>query len=1144
MKYKQLINVHAHSDQSLDGASTVKDLVARTIELGASYMAATEHGNLNSAMDVYHTCKDKGIKPILGIELYLEPIFKDEIREQLKIKYPDDAEKVEKELYKEYVHLTVHFKDEWAYHYFTRLTPKMNARAVVKGGETKPMATMEDLAGAAGHITICSSCLIGAVTRWLLPYKPTGNLFDNRLEMAEKAYCQIREIAGQDSFFVEVFPHQLTKNWKSGKYDKETKQLITPGEFINFECSPWFPDGDWQKKCNQVVLDLAKKYGDKVVISLDSHFANESDQLVQNARLGNGQERWKFSNCYKLMGTEEAAEVLKHTLGVNNKTIEEWVDNSYYFGSLFDNFKLTTNKDRWVLMPLPDNWMSQLKQKIDRYGRMDWSNSVMLERLKTEIDVLARNGKINYMSYLFTVEDIANFCKENDILMNVRGSAGGSLLLYLLGVSGVNPLKYNLSFPRFINLGRIVANNPPDVDMDLSNREAVIAYLETKYGDAVCRLSTDAMLRLKSSLRDAERSITGSVSIETENLCKTLPFTPQGSNDDEVVFGKENEHGEHVPGLVDTSEPLKRWILNKPEIWETVKGMLGIQRQKSGHACGVVIADKPVQEYCPIITIDGEKLVGFNPKWVERSGLIKYDLLNLNTLRDMQVCLKSIEQRHGIKLDVYDLPHDENVMAEFALGRTETVFQFGTPTVIPYLMAIKPQDIEGLTAITALCRPGTLDAPYGDGRTLAEVYVARCQGEPIEYIHQDLEPILKDTMGICLYQEITQQIFTDLVGYDDVKADEVRRGIGKKNEKVLRSCMGDLKKARMAKGWTEQQVDLLIEQIMASADYSFNKSHAASYGVVAYACMYLKYHYPLEWWLGCLSNGKKDELVADFWKYVKGFTSLPDIKNAKGEFYIDGDKIVMPISFLSGIGPKMYEQIVEGAPYTDFKDFVFKHFTKKQGTRNSVTGPMVEKLIIAGVMDSLFEKDMTLGDKLSSFLALKAEAREEKLKEQLAPEYFQISPLGKYMKKKELIKIFSDDLRPIMLPARNGFISEVGLWKINNTLVIDYEQINKLRQLSEQGKGMTVDIQCLAYVIDESIINYKNKTKKATKMNVDVNGSFFEEVLWPAWGEDTSPSGFKGQPVLMVYRSKEDRFSLIKVLPLIEKSELSKLSVI
>ena len=1147
-KFKQLINPHSHSDGSLDGASTIKDIVLKNKELGATHVVATEHGNMNTAMDLYHTCKKHDMKPILGCELYVQSPFMDEIEKQLKEHFrgeKDADKKIQKKLETYTVHLTVHFKDEWAWNYFTRLSPKMDERARVVFGERKPVCTLEELAGAAGHITICSSCLVGAVQKWLLPDRTTKAV---RPDLAEKTYKMMKEIAGDDNFFVEIFPHQVTHDWVKPVREKGKNKIITPGYFKENECTPWFPNGDMQHKANLFVMEMAKKYNDPIIISLDSHFANPEQKLIQDAKLGNGREAWKFHTSYHILSTDEASENLKKSLSVSDRDIEEWVDNSYRFASLFNDFKLTTSDDRWIMQALPEDWQLQLKHKIDFYGRMNWSDPVMMARLKEELDVLAYNGKINLMPYMFTVEDVANFCKESGILMTVRGSAGGSLLLHLLGVSAINPLNHGLSLGRFLTVGRIKSNTLPDVDMDVSDKERVLKYLEDTYGDNYCKLSIDSMLKLKSSIKDAERAIRGEVSKETEIMCKKLPHSGQGANEHDVVFGYEDDHGSHHKGLIETNAHLKRWTEKNPEIWRTASQMIGIQRQKSIHACAVAIADKPIQEYCPIISVAGSKATGFNPKDVERAGLIKFDFLGVNTLKDIELTVKSIKDRTGQVIDPWVLPYDEKCFAAFGLGNTACVFQFDTATVIPYLKAIKPGSIDDLSAITALCRPGTLDAPYGDGRTLAKVFVDRCNGEAIEYIHPELEPIFKETMGIQLYQEQTIEVFKQLAGYSDEQAETVRRGIGKKIKHVLEECMADLKSSCMSRGWTEAQVDLLIEQIMASSNYSFNKSHATSYAYVAYACMYLKENYPLDWWSAALTNADKDEVASKFWKHIKDVTLPPDINKSKSNFVIEEDKIRSSISIVRGVGPKAYEQLTANAPYEDFNQFVHTFFRKrsKDEVRSAVNSGVVYKLIAAGVLDSLFEgMDLAALEKFELFEKVKAKVKEQK-QEPIKEEFIGMTGLGEYLVKKELIPIISEDLRPFMLPARNGAPHQHGYWYLKSfPPVVSGDQITFLMDKAQVQGGVNGSFSCIGYVIDESIITYKDGKKQATKMHVDVGGEFFETILWPKWNqEDVSPSGFKKLPVLLTYKGKGDRFGLESVVPLLKKDQLGKYNVI
>lgn len=1130
-KFRQLINPHSHTHYSLDGASTVEDIVIRNKELGATHVAVTEHGNMNSSLELFEKAKKHGMKPICGIELYVQPPFMDEMKAIIqselasKGKSPDDSElheKLDKEFKKEYVHLTVHFKDEWAYHYFTKLTPKMESRALVRWGERKPIATVEEIAGASGHITICSSCLIGMVNKFLLPRRASGI---SRPDLAEKAYLLMRDIAGKDNFFVEVFPHAVTHDWKRPKKDKETGK-VTPGEFVPNECTAWSPTGDLQKPTNEFVIGLAKKYNDPVIISLDSHFATPDQKIVQDARLGNGQENWKFFNSYHVCDTHEAYEELKKQLNVSDRDFEEWVDNSYKFASLFNNYSMTTSKERWVLQPLGDDYQDKLIQIINKFNRMNWEDQTMCDRLRYEIEVLANNGKLNLLSYFFTVEDIAHFCKENDILINVRGSAGGSLLLYLLGVSAVNPLKHDLSFERFLTLGRIKANTLPDVDMDVAEQTKVFEYLEKKYGDGFCRISTDIQLKIKSSIRDTERAILGKVRQETEKLCVSLVKHPSlaSVSDYEWVFGYKDDHGVMKPGLIEVHQGLKKYAAANPEIWKTVSEMMGIIRQKSQHACGVVIADKPVQDYIPVTQIGDSKVTGFSPKQLESAGLIKYDVLGLSTLRDIQLALKLIKEQQGVVIDPFNLPYAKEAFAAAGSGETVTVFQFDTDTVRPYLKATAPKSIDDLAAITSLCRPGTLDAPSGefDGQkelSLSEIYVARAQGRPIQYIHPDLEPIMKETLGVQLYQEQTLRIFRDIAGYTYEQAEMVRRGIGKKDEKLLQSCMGDLRTACISKGWTDKQVDLLREQIMASSRYSFNKSHAVSYAYVAYACLYLRIFYPIEWWTAILSNADKDQLKY-YWSHAVHWIKMPEINNSDSVFYIrtEGDKkyIQAPITLLDGVGPATTAEISNKKPFVDFEDF----FSRVD--RRIINKRIVFKFILSGLIDGLFKANMTDLEKLTQYLELKKKLEGGK-EEALPEELMNLSPLQQLQHKRAIFTVYKMDWTDVAVPylAQKGLVERYGslyTYKDPNRKDLNGKPLlnsSLMKRKLDPQDWLEDTFAMVGYVAETNEVSYNRKVFNPSTGNQDLvpntmmkflieSGDLtVEAIKWPDWGNTT-----------------------------------------
>lgn len=520
-------------------------------------------------------------------------------------------------------------------------------------------------------------------------------------------------------------------------------------------------------------------------------------------------------------------------------------------------------------------------------------------------------------------------------------------------------------------------------------------------------------------------------------------------------------------------------------------------------------------------------------------------------------------KRAGWPFDPWHLPHDPAVFDAMARGETATVFQFDTPTVRPYLIKIKPKSIEDLAAITSLCRPGCLDAPYGDGRTLAEVYVARANGEEIAYAHQDLESILAPTYGIQIYQEQSMAIFKKLANYSDEQAEVVRRGIGKKEEKVLKSCMADLRAGCLARGWNDGQITLLIDQIMASARYAFNKSHAVSYAYVAYACMYLKLNYKFHWWKSVLTNASKEELTSKFWKDVKDFVQPPDINKSGNGYIIDGETLVAPIYVMNGVGEKAYEQLVKGAPYRDIEHFVSTHLGKRAKTddRSAVHVGIVYKLAAAGILDSLFPPEIVgssnfLVDKLEMIARLKSEVRKEK-REPIPEQYRSVNRFGHYRIKKELVSMYSMDLRDIVLPTRGGYQDEYKRWWVrglgsyreNGTRgdlpIVDGHEMVHAKEMAEKGvgiRGMRVGV--IAFVVTEEVRPYAGKTKRMTKLLLDAGGTFYEEVFWPPWGESSAPSGFKGKPVLVVYKCDGPKVQVRSVIKLIDPTQEGRYDVL
>jgi DNA polymerase-3 subunit alpha len=463
---------HSHTHYSLDGGSSPADKIIEASKQGRIADCCTDHGILSglaphwfAAEKLHKDGKISKIKSIHGIEAYIID--------------PDRPHKEYKTGRKEpqYYHLTIHFKTKEAYQYFCKLSAKAEERAVVKYGERKPLITFEELEGISGHVIISSGCLLAPIQ---------SNILRGRSDLAKKYYEYLRTIAGPGNFFVEVMPHQVEKNWKKPEYS-ENGIKVKDGYFVPadqkldsdaidppFVADPCTGLIDLQKVPNQFVIEMARKFKDPIVMSLDDHFATKEDKVVQSLKLSNGKENWQFYNSLHSMTSEECAEVFRKQLGASDKDIEEWIDNSYLFVESFDKYTFETAKDR-ILLPTTelvygvktDN-KQKLYELVQKHGRMPAKDhpeyKVYKDRFVYELDVLTNNGVVDFLPYFFLVEDAMSWARENGVVSMARGSGSGSLIAYLLRIAIADPIKYNLPFERFLTKDRIKTGSFPDFD--------------------------------------------------------------------------------------------------------------------------------------------------------------------------------------------------------------------------------------------------------------------------------------------------------------------------------------------------------------------------------------------------------------------------------------------------------------------------------------------------------------------------------------------------------------------------------------------------------------------------------------------------------------------------------------------------------
>jgi DNA polymerase III alpha subunit len=799
-KFKPLAcSFHSHSDASLDGASTVEAKIIRAAQLGRVADCLTDHGIMSGLMPHYMAAqklaKDKknpiNIQSIHGIEAYvIDP------HRPWKVYANGKTEP-------RYSHLTIHFKTLAAYKYFCQLSEKMEKRAILKFGEKKPLLYLEELEPIAGQITFGSSCLIGLVQK---------NVLRGRFEWATEMYERLRALAGPGNFFVEIFPHIVNHDWQKPKRDSKTKKILEEGKFVpklyvekddihgnpvekgvhicSLHCTndEHFDHGelcgggiDIQKDPNMWVIQQAKKYGDPIVMSLDDHYASPEDKEVQNSRLSNGQESWRFYNDYCMLTSDQCAEAFKQQLGASDRDIEEWIDNSYRFVELFKDYKMETAKDRWLLPTTemvyntPKSSLEVLHELVEKHGRMpavtDPSYSVYKERLDYEISVYRDNGVADFLPYLFVQEDCSSWARANDIMYNIRGSAGGSLIIYLLGISITDPIRYDLPFERMLTLGRIKSGSLPDIDSDWEDRDLVLAYLKQKYGDRFALISTDLLLKLKSSILDVERAVKGMVFESTARMCQKMKGAPQGITDKEWLYGyKDPATGADVPGFwgSEESKDLMDYSERNPEIWETVQKCIGISKTKGVHAGGIILSPRPITEDFPVIVTPKGNVVAYNMKGVEALGGIKFDFLGVSTLKAIGSSMRSIKKRTGVNIPWGEFPYDPSVMIDIiGKDKLEAIFQLNTQLVRGYIKKMSLMSIMDIAACTALIRPGALDSDSPDPRdpkpknpdgtknpfgvTAADYFVKCSMGEREPYyIHPDLQPILGESHGVCI----------------------------------------------------------------------------------------------------------------------------------------------------------------------------------------------------------------------------------------------------------------------------------------------------------------------------------------------------------------------------------------------------------
>jgi DNA polymerase-3 subunit alpha len=889
----EFIHLHNHSHFSLlDGAATIDGLVGATVKNNMSAVALTDHGVMFGAIEFYKTATKSGIKPILGCEVYI--VVKGS-RFEKEVKAQNIREGKGRGIYD---HLVLLAKNFIGYKNLVRLV----SLGHTEGFYYKPRIDLELLRKYSGGLIALSACPSGVVATHLV--------HDN--------YARAKEVAGifkdifGDDFYLEIQDHSLEKE----------RPILAQMPKISRE------------------LDI------KLIATNDVHYIQRDHAIAHNVMLlipdasintttDYTQLRYQTDQIYFKSATE-MCQLFKEYPQAVTSTLE--------VAEKIDRYKIEPDTPYMPNFPIPATaGVSTLEDYLDRLAREGVRKRYpavtkeIEERLDHELAVIKRMG---YAGYFLLTQDFINAAKEMDVFVGPgRGSAAGSIVSYALGITNVDPLKYDLLFERFLNPDRV---SMPDIDIDFSDdkRDQVIDYVKKKWGEeSVSQIITFGTLSSRAVLKDVGR-VLGIPLSTTESITKQIS-----------VF-----QGRVMPlqEAIDTLPDLK-WVKDSQDdkIQELIRISLvleGMNRNASTHAAGVVIAPGPLVEYVPLYkTPQTELMTQYNMLDLEAAGLLKMDFLGLRTLTIIKSALSLIKRLHGCEIDLDRIPEDDAQTFElFSKGHTMGIFQFESTGMQDWLRKLKPTSISDLVAMNALYRPGPLEM-IGD-------FINRKQGkQKIQYLHPKLEEILKETYGIIVYQEQVMKIASEIAGFSLAKADIMRRAMGKKDKELMARQKAEFLNGAIAKGFSKKVAGEIFDMIEKFASYGFNKSHSVAYSVLAYQTAYLKTHYPAEYMAAAISAeiGDTDYVVQLVEECRKlGLQVLPpDVNESSTDFVVTPKGIRFGMSAIKNVGVGAVENILKARDQDGPFENIFEFCTRVD--LRTVNKKTIESLIQAGAFEAI-----------------------------------------------------------------------------------------------------------------------------------------------------------------------------------------------
>ena len=877
-------HLHVHTEYSLlDGSNKIKEYVDRVKALGMDSAAITDHGVMYGVIDFYRAARAAGINPILGCEVYVAPGS----RFDREVGSGDDR----------YYHLVLLAENNQGYSNLMKIVSK----GFVEGFYYKPRVDLSLLEKYHEGIIALSACLAGEVARFL-----TRGMYED----AKKAALRYQDIFGKGNFFLELQDHGIPE----------------------------------QQNVNQQLLKMHRETGIELVATNDVHYTLAEDAqphdvllCLQTGKKLADEDRMRYEGGqYYVKSPEEMERLFPYAPEAleNTHKIAQRCHVEIEFGvTKLPKFDVPEGYTSW-------EYLNELcfRGLEERYQPV---TEELKERLNYELSTIRNMG---YVDYFLIVWDFIKYARDHDIMVGPgRGSAAGSLVAYTLGITQLDPIRYDLLFERFLNPERV---SMPDIDVDFcfERRQEVIDYVRRKYGDdCVVQIVTFGTLAARGVIRDVGR-VMDLPYAQVDTIAKMIPQELNITIDKALQMNPElkkvYEDQKEIHDLIDTAKRLE-----------------GLPRHTSMHAAGVVISQKDVSEYVPLSRAsDGSIVTQFTMTTLEELGLLKMDFLGLRTLTVIQNAVHLIEQDAGVKLDMQHIDYnDKKVLDSLGTGRSDGVFQLESAGMKNFMKELKPQSLEDVIAGISLYRPGPMDF-------IPQYIRGKNRPDTIKYDCPQLEPILKPTYGCIVYQEQVMQIVRNLAGYTLGRSDLVRRAMSKKKAAVMEKerqnfVYGNEEEGVpgcIANGISEQTANKIYDDMIDFAKYAFNKSHAAAYAVVSYQTAFLKYYYPVEFMAALMTS--VIEMPTKVAEYIQVCRQMnikilpPDVNRGAYGFSVDNGAIRYGLSAIKSVGRPVINALVEereaNGEYRSLKDFI----ERLTGTVNKRA---IENFIKAGALDCL-----------------------------------------------------------------------------------------------------------------------------------------------------------------------------------------------